>query len=321
MNAVVTGSSGLLGHEIARALGIRGIKPQPLRARFAPEAATEFLPVGTSELASALRDSSPQYVFHLAGISTAGSIAEFYRVNTLYAAVLLDALEVAGLAQTTLVLVGSAAEYGPMDQSILPAREDGPTHPVDFYGASKLAQTCLGVAAARKGRRVVVVRPSNIIGPRMPRHLAIGSFAHQLGAIARGQRDAVLQVGDLSASRDLIDVCDAAELIVRLAETPAATGHVVNVSTGRAVSMFDVVQTLLRMFERNGRGRVRIEHREIAGTAASSKIHFSCNRRLVQMLGSVEYTPLEKTLAGILDAELSNDQPNRDIAFHLGESK
>jgi hypothetical protein len=26
-------------------------------------------------------------------------------------------------------------------------------------------------------------------------------------------------------------------------------------------------------------------------------------------------------LAGILDAELSNDQPNRDIAFHLGESK
>lgn len=305
MTAVITGSSGMLGAAVAKALARRNIDVQPLRARFAP-AASEFVPIETAPIAAALRASSPRYVFHLAGLSSASSAAEFYRVNTLYAAVLLDALDEAGLELTTLVLIGSAAEYGPMQETSLPAREDGRTQPVDFYGASKLAQTCLGVAAARRGRRVVVARPSNIIGPGMARNLALGSFAHQLGEIARGRRPATLEVGDLSGRRDLIDVSDAAEFIVRLAENPAANGKVVNVCTGRSVAMREVLEVLLRVFDYRGHGQVRVEQRNIPSTSASSTVHFSCNQRLAELVGPVEYSPLEKTLGQILEAVLKN---------------
>jgi len=282
----------------------RKVVVHALRARFGAEAGGPILPIEVSTLADLLARISPTYIFHLAGTARATSAAEYYRVNTLYAAVMIDALAQAGLNTAVLVLVGSAAEYGPMPEDCLPAREDGPACPADFYGAAKLAQTHLGLVAARKGQRVLVVRPSNMIGPKMSQHLALGSFAQQLGAIARGEKPPLLEVGDLSACRDLIDVADVAEFVVRLAETPSAIGRVVNVSTGRAVAMSDVLQMLLALFEQAGRGQVRVRRREVPATAANSRVHFSCNRRLRELLGPIEYLSLETSLARILEAEL-----------------
>lgn len=302
--AVVTGSSGLLGRCLTSVLAGRGIAVRALRARFGAEAGESIVPIEVGPLAELLTEVSPTYVFHLAGTAKAASAAEYYQVNTLYAATMIDALAQAGLKSSLLVLVGSAAEYGPMPEAFLPAREDGPTRPADFYGASKLAQTHLGLVAAQKGQRVLVVRPSNIIGPKMSQHLAVGAFVQQLGEIARGENQPVLDVGDLTSRRDLIDVADVAEFTVRLAETPAATGRVVNVSTGRSVPMADVVQLLLDQFERSGHAQVRVHQREVPATAASSRVHFSCNRTLRELLGVIEYSPLEASLGRILTAEL-----------------
>ena len=302
--ALVTGSSGLLGRCLTGVLARRGIAMHPVRARVGAEATGPILPIEVPRLAELLTRISPTYVFHLAGTARAATAAEYHQVNALYAATMIDALAQAGLHSSLLVLVGSAAEYGPMPEALLPAKEDGPTFPADFYGASKLAQTHLGLVASRKGQRVLIVRPSNIIGPKMSQHLAVGAFAQQLGKIARGERPPVLDVGDLSARRDLIDVADVAELTVRLAETPAAAGRIVNVSTGRSTALAHVVQMLLDQFERSGHGRVRVQQRDVPPTAASSRIHFSCNQSLQELLGAVEYMPLEASLERILAAEL-----------------
>lgn len=302
--AVVTGSSGLVGRCLTSVLAGRGIAVHALRARFGAKAGGPSLPIEVGPLAELLAEVSPKYVFHLAGTARAASVAEYYQVNTLYAATMIDALAEAGLNSSLLVLVGSAAEYGPMPESFLPAREDGPTCPADFYGASKLAQTHLGLVAAEKGQSVLIVRPSNIIGPQMPQHLALGAFVQQLGEIARGKKAPVLDVGDLTARRDLIDVADVAEFTVRLAETPAATGRIVNISTGHSIAFTDVVQMLLAQFERSFHRQVRVQQRDVLPTAASSRVHFSCNRALQELLGAIEYSPLEASLERILSAEL-----------------
>jgi GDP-4-dehydro-6-deoxy-D-mannose reductase len=240
---------------------------------------------------------------------------DFCKINTEYAATLLDALSAAKLHDTTLVLVGSAAEYGPLTEAELPAREDGPIRPADFYGASKLAQTFLGLTAARRGQRVIIARPSNLIGPGMSSDLAIGAFVHQLAAISRGHQERSILVGDLSGSRDFIDVKDAADFIVRLAYNPSAAGQVVNICAGHPTSLSSILETLLNQFERRSPGAVAVKRRQIDSTATSSKVHFSCNRLLLELLGSAEYTPLQATLSRTLDAALTtgNSKPDANI--------
>jgi hypothetical protein len=68
--------------------------------------------------------------------------------------------------------------------------------------------------------------------------------------------------------------------------------------------MSDVVQMLLALFEQAGRGQVRVRRSEVPATAASSQVHFSCNRRLRELLGAIEYLSIETSLARILKAEL-----------------
>jgi GDP-4-dehydro-6-deoxy-D-mannose reductase len=245
-------------------------------------------------------------VFHVAGVSQTDCASEYYQANVVYAATLLDALKMAKLQDTTLALVGTAAEYGALEIGDLPAKEGGRTRPAGYYGESKLAQTRLAELAMRQNRRVMVFRPSNIIGPGMSPNLAVGAFVTQLGAIARKQAEAVLQVGDLATARDLIDVQDVAMLMLRLAEVPEALGKVINIATGRPTRMEDVLRSLLDMFLAAGYGPVRVESRGHASTGASSEIHYSSTRRLVELVGKIPFTPLAESLSRIFAAELAH---------------
>ena len=69
------------------------------------------------------------------------------------------------------------------------------------------------------GLEVVRVRPFNQIGPRQSPQFAVASFARQLARIERGEQPPRLEVGDLSAVRDLTDVRDMAEVYRRLMES------------------------------------------------------------------------------------------------------
>src|SRR5207248_561315 len=104
----------------------------------------------------------------------------YYLVNTVYAARLLHAMELAGCALVPTLLIGSAAEYGAVNEDDVPITETMPARPIDHYGISKLAQTLIGQAAARDGRSIVVARTFNAIGPGMPEHLSVQSFVKQI---------------------------------------------------------------------------------------------------------------------------------------------
>ena len=181
----------------------------------------------------------PEVVIHAAGRTPPGESALFYRANTLATVHLLDALRTEA-RRVRVVLVGSAAELGPIDESALPVGEDQPCRPAESYGLSKWLASCAGLAA-RAPLEVVVGRVFNPIGPGQPSNQAFGRFAARLAEA----RDATLVVGDVEGRRDFIDVRDVARALIALAERGQA-GQVYNIGTSRSQRIRDGLDHLIR---------------------------------------------------------------------------
>jgi GDP-4-dehydro-6-deoxy-D-mannose reductase len=152
--------------------------------------------------------------------------------------------------------------------------------------------------AARRGLRVIVARPSNILGPGLPPSSALGSFARQIREIELGQRAPVLNVGDLSTSRDFIDVRDVAHSYVALATHRDFSG-VVNVAAGEHVVMRWVLEQLIAEFGIPVSVAVdasRLRAAEVQKFSASAL-------RLRAALGEHRFIPLSQTLRDIVAHE------------------
>jgi len=293
--AAVTGGGGFCGRHLVRYLEKMGVEVHRLSARPDCGSAQAGLhavdPSDPATLAAALRSVRPDWIFHLAGVAAGADVAEYYRINVLYAANLLQAMEGEGLSDRPILFVGTAAEYGQLDPAQLPVTESAPTRPLGHYGASKLAQTHMGLAAARSGRPVIIARPGNIIGPGMPEHIAIQSFARQIAGILAG-RPAVIETGNLDSVRDFIDVEDAVRLYHRLMQEPRSIGEIVHVSTGKGTALQEILE---RMIRRSGLTiELRMDPVRVRAQDVSAHIASTCKLR--GLLGDIEFIPLDVTL-------------------------
>lgn len=254
MRALLTGASGFCGRHLVEHLRSSGTEvhvAQRLPGAPCPDGVVAHAVADVTDRGAVRRllaDAAPELIFHLAGRSEPGPSDDVYRANVQYAATLLEAVDAEGLAEkTTVLLAGSAAEYGAVSPEELPIREDAPPRPQGHYGVSKLCQTMLGRVWAGRGARVVTARLFNIVGPGMPEHLATGRFAAQIARAAAGSGPAVVEVGNLDSGRDLVDVRDAVRIMASLARTPAARGAVVNVCRGSAHRTGEVLERLVRL--------------------------------------------------------------------------
>ncbi len=229
---VVTGGLGFMGRHLLKSFSPKSEIVCMDRSR--PEEARDrgFL---TADLtcAESVRKAfgrlRPDVVFHLAGKTPPGGTADFYRVNTMGTINLLRALQHPGKT-VRVVLVGSAAEYGPVPVTHLPVREDHSCHPEGPYALSKWFASLAGLHA-RPPVETLIARVFNPIGPGMSSSQAFGRIAR---ALAVSEADSIeLKVGDLEARRDFIDVRDVARALIALAERGRAN-TVYNVGTGQS---------------------------------------------------------------------------------------
>ncbi len=239
---LVTGGSGFLGgHLLARL----GDDPVAIGRREPPgRPGGAFVPVDLDDRSAVFRavaGIAPDRVYHLAGRTPPGSPEDFYRSNAMATVHLLDALRGSG-RPCRVVLVGSAAELGPVPVEDLPVAEDYPSRPADAYGLSKWLASAAGLAA-RPPLEVVVARVFNPIGPGLPASQALGRFA---GALAAGSGPIRLAVGDLGARRDFVDARDVAGALFALAERGRA-GRVYHVGTGRSHRVGDGLDRLIAL--------------------------------------------------------------------------
>lgn len=229
---LVTGASGFVGRHLmdrARALGVSTIASAGDLRR--PEVAR-----------SAVAEARPSAVVHLAGVPVGASGAHSaLAANAVICSNLLTA--VAELAPGTTVLVpGSAAEYGL--GSAEPLTESASLTPVSSYGAMKLAleRACLAATDVR----MVWARSFNHLGPGQRADAPVAGWARQLAEAERGGRR-ILRTGRLDVVRDFLDVRDVADAYLALIASEAEGP--VNVCSGRGVRLQQVVDGLVEAAE------------------------------------------------------------------------
>jgi GDP-4-dehydro-6-deoxy-D-mannose reductase len=300
MKALVTGAGGFCGtrltallrgggHEV-RSLGLGPARPDHFQLSS---------PLDGSGIRHAIGAFQPDWLFHLAG-SLDADAAVLESVNVGFAGAVFDALRALDLRSCRVLVFGSAAEYGPVPPERLPIREDEPCAPATAYGRSKLRQTGLALAASAEGFPVVVLRPFNMLGPGLSERLALGRFARQVADIAHGRQAPVLTTGDLSGTRDFIDVDDVAELAVELAGHELAAGRIVNLCTGRETPMRHALDELLRL---SGIAAQIQEAAPPPGAGAATR-NVGDPQRLLKLVGARAFRSLEHSLRAMLDREL-----------------
>ncbi|MBD2327817.1 NAD-dependent epimerase/dehydratase family protein [Alkalinema sp. FACHB-956] len=302
---LMTGAGGFCGKHLATYLKSQGVTVYTM-GMHPPEPSDETVQqhftiadiTHSQELASIFDRVQPDYCFHLAGVASAADPVTFYRVNVSYAAALLHALDLSGLAANCpTLLVGTSAEYGVITPEQVPIHENTPVSPYHHYGISKLAQTHLGMAAARMGRPLVMVRPFNIIGPGMPRHLSVQSFATQVVKIGLGQQPPVIEVGNLGSSRDFIDVESTVRIYWQLLQNPQAYGEVINICSGQGVVMADLLQRLIQL----SGVAVEVKVDPDRFKTLDIPVHYGCTQKLERFIHGVPHLDLDGTLQRVLD--------------------
>lgn len=206
------------------------------------------------ETGALLERLRPQIVYHLASGLRDDDPGHLFGTNVLGTIALLEAVK--RCDETACVVLGSSGSvYGAVNR--VPIGEDEACEPRDHYAASKLASEHVArITLASSAVRLVSARIFNIAGPGQEERHAVGRFASQVAAIASGAAAPRVEVGDLTTTRDFVDVRDVARSLIALAE---AESGIYNVGSGVETRISEILEVLLRVAGLDG--RVQIEQR------------------------------------------------------------
>ncbi|HVM24732.1 MAG TPA: NAD-dependent epimerase/dehydratase family protein [Candidatus Limnocylindrales bacterium] len=146
----------------------------------------------------------------------------------------------------TLIHVSSSEAYG--SAAYVPMDEAHPAVPSTPYAASKLAGDQLVLSYWHTfGIDAAIIRPFNNFGPRQN----AGSYAGIIPIVVdRARRGEPIEIhGDGKQTRDFVFVRDTAEAALAVYRERRTRGRIVNVASGREVSVNELVAVLLELLE------------------------------------------------------------------------
>ena len=141
-----------------------------------------------------------------------------------------------------LVFASTCAIYG--DVQTLPIAEGAPERPMSPYALSKLmGEQYLDMCRRTYGLEAVSLRYFNVFGPRQdPSSTYSGVISRFLSAVHSGTRPVVF--GDGKQTRDFVYVENVVQANLLACHAENAPGQVINIGTGKATSLLDVLRTL-----------------------------------------------------------------------------
>lgn len=191
--------------------------------------------------------SGVEVVFHLAAISSVQrSIidpVESIDVNVRGAMQVLQMAQESGVRR--VILASSAAVYG--DSDALPLNERESPRPLSPYAVHKLAcEHLCKVFTHLYGLETVALRYFNVYGARQRPDAeyaaAIPRFVERLR-----RNEAPVIFGDGEQTRDFIHISDVVRANLLAAESPTACGCAINIASGHAASVNEVVRILTEL--------------------------------------------------------------------------
>lgn len=243
--------------------------------------------------------SGCRFVFHLASLIAIPysyhAPDSYVQTNVGGALNILNACRRAGverLVHTSTSEVYGSARYVPIDEAH-PLQGQSP------YSATKIAADMLAESFHRSfGLPVAIIRPFNTFGPRQSDRAVIPTIISQLLSGADE-----IRLGALTPTRDFNFVLDTVEGFLAVARSEAAVGRVINIGSGREVSIGELAELLMGLVGH----RARIVCEESRLRPGKSEVNrLLCDNRLARELAGWQPAHslergLEETIAWMRD--------------------
>ena len=246
MRILIIGSRSFLGGHLRRAAAAAGHTVLTAGRSDGWSLRLDLVADPAERVRSLIADAAPDVVVNCAG-ATAGGAAALAAANLTATHTLVTALLGMAPAGPRLVHIGSAAEYGAVDDGV-PVAEEAAPRPAGLYGATKLGGTRLVELARTAGLDAVTLRVFNVVGAGAPEDTLPGAAVTQLrqvGRLGRGGLGGSLKLGPLDAVRDFVDARDVADAVLAAATAPALPHGLVNIGSGAGVQARALVLRLL----------------------------------------------------------------------------
>lgn len=245
INVLVTGATGFVGPYLVKELHKKNALIKVLtmnKSKKRLEDAITLLHGNITDpgsLQNIMKDID--IVFHLAAVSNVNyAIAHPTETFETNATGTLNLLEEARKNDVgKFVYISSSHVYGV--PQYLPMDEKHPIDPHEPYAASKAAAEMLvKIYCLNYGLKTTIIRPFNMYGPGQSEDFIIPSIINQ--ALKRD----IIEIGNLSPTRDLLYITDAIEGMLTIAQHGEGT---YNIGSGKETSIKEIVETIINIID------------------------------------------------------------------------
>jgi len=259
-SVLVTGGAGFIGSNLVRALLARGDRVRVIdnfstghRANLADVLAEIEIVEGDLRSFERVHAATKgvEIVFHVGALpSVPRSVQDPLTSNAVNVDGTLNVLLAARDADVRrVVFASSSSVYGNGPE--LPRRESQPTAPISPYAVSKLAAEtyCTSFSRVYEGQlEAISLRYFNVFGPRQdPASQYAAVVPRFISAVAQGKP--LMIYGDGTQSRDFTFVDNVVDANLLAADTEGVSGAIVNIATGRQLSVNDLAETIGRILD------------------------------------------------------------------------
>lgn len=294
MKVLVTGGAGFVGSHVVDTLienkhevVVCDSLVSGSKGNIHPGARFYQVDIRSADLEDIFKQEQPKIVYHLAAQSVVPpSIKDPMYDESVNVGGTLNLLEMMRkYGAKKIIYSSSAAVYGnPVE---LPVKEDHPIQPLSPYGLSKwIAEHYLALYQRMYGLDYTAFRYANIYGPRQTPEGEGGVVSIFVDQIKKEETPTIN--GDGRHTRDYIYVGDVAQ--ANLMAMDRGSQAVVNLGTGRAVSILELLQLLEEVTgkplkAKHGAERVGdIVHSALHPGRASRALHWEARTSLLEGL-------------------------------------
>lgn len=152
----------------------------------------------------------------------------------------------------TLLHISSSEAYGTSVYIDKPMDENHPTFPRTPYAASKLAGDHIALSYHETfDSNISIIRPFNMFGPRQNDKTYAAVIPKTISRLMMG--DAPIIHGDGLQTRDFSYVEDIANDIPKFYEAKSTRGRVVNLASGKEISIKKLIKTIIEIMDYKGK--------------------------------------------------------------------